>query len=101
MSATKDQLLSLAKKFEDAGWGNVSIDPEDLAVLGLPEAPESYIPKGQKWDIKPAEEWDDFCRWVAESITNEPFQGSQLRGRGFRSQENGKMIADILRKKAD
>lgn len=101
MTSTKEELLKLADKFKEAGWGNVDITPSDLAVLGLPpKAPASFTPKGQKWAIKPAEGWDDFCAWVYESVTGEAFKGSDARGRGFRSQENGEKIAAMLRTRA-
>ncbi len=101
MVATKTKLMALADKFVEAGYSRVSIDPvDDLKCLGITKIPKTF--KSNKYGtIKLANGWESFCCYVYEKVSGEPHPGSQARGTGFRSQEYGREVANMIRKVAD
>ncbi len=89
---TKEEL---ADKFVDAGYGKVSIDPEDLEVLGI-KMQKTFKSKSGRV-LRMSNGWESFCSFVYEKITGNPHPGCPFRGRGFRSQSFGKDIAKAIR----
>ena len=95
----KEQLLALADKFVQAGYANTDIGDDDLALLDLKQ---QFSFKGKKHGrtIGINGDWERFCWFIYEKLTNEPIPDCHLRGRGFRSQFYGKTVADAIRKVA-
>jgi hypothetical protein len=103
MTATKKQLNALAQKFYDAGHAQVEIDPdEDLKILGIKKVPLTFKSKNPRYGtIRLANGWESFCAYVYEKVGGEPHPGSQARGTGFRSQEYGRHVCELLKKLAE
>ncbi len=88
---TKEEL---AKKFIEAGYGSVEIDPEDLEVLGIKMQKTFKSKSGMTIEMENG--WESFCAFIYEKVSGNPHPGCSLRGRGFRSQRYGKDIADVI-----
>ena len=99
ITATKDELNTLADKFEKAGFGSVGIGEEDFAQLGLKLQKSFKSLKGYRLQIQG--NWEGLCSYVHEKLTGKEHPGSQCRGRGFRSQAYAKTVAEVIRKVAE
>jgi len=90
----------LADQFQEAAYGGgPGIGKEDLEKVGL-KVPETFKAKcGRR--LKVFETWSNTCAFVYERLSGEEFKGSQLRGRGFRSQQNGEIVVKLLRSLAE
>jgi len=91
----------LADKFIQAGNGDVAIEIEDLACLGITEKPKMFTSKkGRKMRLdidNPCQRWEHFCQWVYETFSGEPFAPSMYHGRGWRSRDVAERVAKMLR----
>jgi hypothetical protein len=96
---TEEGYNKLADLFEEARYGNgPGISKFDLEEAGL-KVPETFKAKcGRR--LKVFGEWSYTCAFVYERLSGEEFKGSSLRGRGFRSQENGEIVVKLLRRLA-
>lgn len=98
MTATKEQLLELAKKWDEASWGKVALGDEDLQLLGI--EPQKTFKSTKYGTINVSDGWESFCAFVFEKLTGTPHPGSQARGRGFRSRHFGEVVSEEIRKRA-
>ena len=94
----KQAIRELADKFERAGFGNEehAITQDDLNILGI-KLQKSFKSKHfGRVNIEAG--WESFCVFVYEKITSgKRHPGSSARGRGFRSQAYGRVVAEALR----
>ena len=96
----KDAYNKLADLFDEARYGNgPGVSKFDLEEAGL-KVPQTFKAKcGRR--LKVFESWANTCAFVYERLSGEEFKGSQLRGRGFRSQQNGEIVVKLLRSLAE
>ena len=100
MTITANAYNKLADLFEEARYGNgPGVSKFDLEEVGL-KVPETFKAKcGRR--LKVFDSWSNTCAFVYERLSGKEFKGSTLRGRGFRSQENGKIVVTLLRELAN
>ena len=89
----------LAKKFVEAGNGDVAIMDDDLKAIGI-ENQDSFRPIGKKYPLK-ISGWGFFCQFIYEKLTDDAMPDCSLRGRGSRSRWHGNVVADAIREKFD
>jgi len=92
MSLTKEKL---AQNFIEAGEGFADINPDDLIVVGVKKTPKQFKSKNGRTLM--LNNWESFCAYVYEQITDEAHPGVRLRGRGFRSRAFGQDVAKAIR----
>ena len=99
---TKQELLDLADRFIVAGYGDYQITEDDLSLLDLKQQKsfKSINPQYAYQKTRRINSWETFCAFVFERVTGKVFPKSKSIGHGFRSQANGRTVADAIRAKA-
>lgn len=94
---TPTEYEALAQKFHDSGYAQGDgITPEEVEVLGV-KIVKKY--KAKNGINHKGDEWEGFCTQVYEKLTGQAVPRCNLRGRGFRSQWHGKLVAQAIREK--
>lgn len=102
-NVTAENYLAVAEKFNEARWGNgPGVGKHVLAEIGLGR-PDSFKSRtaGHKLSLDDENSgWEYLCCYVWECLSDDDFPASKSRGRGFRSQGNGQVVMDLLKKLA-